>query len=217
MSIRHHPSDISLMSYASGALSPGLSLAVGAHASVCALCRASIAGFEEAGGAYLDTLEPSALEANALSRVQEQLNAPVRHADPAPMPATEFDSLPLPASVRAYGVGKRQFLAPGIWMAPILQDRKTGARALILGAAPGRKLPEHGHRGVEMTCVLTGSFTDKNGTYGPGDVLEIDEDTDHQPVIGEMECICLIANDAPPRFHNIFGWALQSIFAGRSS
>ncbi len=70
----------------------------------------------------------------------------------------------------------------------------------------GKKLPVHTHRGYEMTLVLTGAFTDKLGTYARGDFVELDDSTEHQPIIDDGEpCICLAVTDKPLRFTGPLG------------
>ncbi len=65
-------------------------------------------------------------------------------------------------------------------------------------------MPVHGHRGMELTLVLSGSFSDDHGTFARGDIEEADESIEHQPVANEGEdCICLAVTDAPLRFHGI--------------
>jgi len=35
----------------------------------------------------------------------------------------------------------------------------------------GGKAPEHDHKGTEITVVLTGSFSDEDDIYQPGDFI----------------------------------------------
>ena len=59
----------------------------------------------------------------------------------------------------------------------------TGAGKLrLLKVAPGHGIPEHGHGGAELTLVLRGSFHDETGRYARGDVADLDETVEHQPV-----------------------------------
>ncbi len=62
----------------------------------------------------------------------------------------------------------------------------------------GMALPEHGHRGMELTMVLTGSFSEDSLEFRRGDVAVADEGARHVQVIGPAEpCICLTVPDAP--------------------
>jgi putative transcriptional regulator len=64
--------------------------------------------------------------------------------------------------------------------------------------APGFRLPLHGHTGAELTVVLTGAFTDASGEFRRGDMQDIDNSIEHQP-LGDREegCICLVAAEGP--------------------
>ena len=80
-----------------------------------------------------------------------------------------------------------------------MKDRSEGTRVYLLGAAPGKALPCHGHSGLEMTQVLTGEFFDDGSRYGPGDFLEASSDVEHSQVVGaNEECVCIIASHGVP-------------------
>ena len=65
---------------------------------------------------------------------------------------------------------------------------------------------------MEITLVLTGSYRDALGRFGPGDVADLDEDIEHQPVVDSDEpCICLVASEAPTRFKSFFGRLFQPL------
>jgi len=74
-------------------------------------------------------------------------------------------------------------------------------------------VPDHGHRGTELTLVLQGAFADSVDRFGPGDIEIASEDLDHTPV-AEMgdDCICLAVTDAPLRFNALIPRLLQPIF-----
>jgi putative transcriptional regulator len=186
--IHHHPSDESVLAYANGSLKRTLALALGAHLESCATCRESLAVAEALGGAALDSTPAAELPEEAFARALERLD----QVAPASTSTT-----PRPFAERI-GTVKQRWLAPGIWIHPILKD--GAQRAYILGAAPGKMLPRHGHKGLEMTQVLKGVFFDSATRYGPGDFLEADEEVEHSLRVGPEEaCICLVASEGVPR------------------
>ena len=68
----------------------------------------------------------------------------------------------------------------------------------------GVAMPDHGHRGTELTLVLQGAFKDEEDRFGRGDIEVANEDLHHTPVAEEGDvCICLAATDAPLRFRGI--------------
>lgn len=52
MNIKHHPTDQTLMAYASGSLSQAMELLIATHMTVCPHCRNKVAGFEAMAGPY---------------------------------------------------------------------------------------------------------------------------------------------------------------------
>lgn len=205
--IGHHPKIETLLAYAGGTLHENLAVPLATHLEMCAVCRAQVHACESIGGALLDMLPATQLGVDALTRTLDRLNDTYAES---PLNPSDFQGLPLPLVLRHYKIGRRKFVAPGIWTAPIIKDRKTGAQSMLVSVASRRRLPLHAHRGAEMTCVLQGNFSDVSGTYGPGDFLEMDVANEHQPVTGDVDCICVIANTAPPRFRNILGWFVQA-------
>jgi putative transcriptional regulator len=64
-------------------------------------------------------------------------------------------------------------------------------------------MPEHGHGGEELTLVLEGAYSDKLGRFAAGDIADLGDDVEHQPVVDQdRACICLVATEAPTRFRS---------------
>lgn len=216
MTVKHHPSDATLITYGAGSLGEGLSLVVATHLAACPQCRHKVAEIETMGGALLEDLAPAPLAADALERVLGRLDepAPRRTPRPAPRPAPPPGALILPAPLDAYlgpvTEDRWRRLAPGIRHIEVLPHRRGGGTLRLLRIAPGTALPHHGHGGAELTLVLAGSYADETGRFGPGDVAELDEETDHQPLAdADVECLCLIATEAPLRFKGLLPRLLQ--------
>lgn len=65
----------------------------------------------------------------------------------------------------------------------------------------GGGVANHDHTGREVTVVLTGSFSDQNGLYLPGDFLVKEAGEPHKPMASaDSECVCLSVLDAPVKF-----------------
>ncbi len=194
--IHHHPSDESILDYANGSLGRTLALALGAHLDGCAQCCRTLFLAEAVGGALLETEAPAELDVGAFSSVLSRLGAPIAEAAAPPQAGI---AMALPANLQHQRIGARRWLAPGIWIRPVLKDPAEGTRVYLLGAAPGKALPRHGHSGVEMTQVLTGEFYDGGTRYGPGDFLEAGSDDEHALMVGaNEECVCVIASRGVP-------------------
>lgn len=212
MSIRHHPSEETLLRYAAGTLAAGPALVVASHVWSCPSCRALVGRFEAVGGALLEDIEPTPLAADALARTLAALDE-----DAAPPPAVSqparpagLDAIRLPAPLAACELGPWRWMGPGVKASRVTLPGHRESAAMLLRVAPGRALPDHGHTGTEWTHVLEGSFSDAFGRYGPGDLSEVDEDVEHQPIVDAGgECICLAAIDGNMRLRGFIGRLVQ--------
>ena len=209
MTIQHHLSDKLLMAYAAGTLPEAFGLVVATHVSICDECRARAASFDAVGGAVLDTdAAPVAMGANALAttmaRIKAQASQP-RYTPPA-TPAAQPCAV-LPAPLRAYVGGgldavKWRSIGGGVRQAILPTSAQASARLLHIPA--GMAVPDHGHRGLELTLVLQGAFSDSEDRFARGDVEIATEDLEHTPVAEPgLDCICLAATDAPLKFRTL--------------
>ena len=206
-----HPSPETLFDFARGALEPGRRLVLRAHLGACAECRAQVRLGEAVGGALLSELEPSALAPDALDKALARIERPPAPAA-APEPRGPGDWIDAPAEVLVAARRRRRWAAPGVWVAPVTRNRATGARSYLLGIGPGIAVPRHGHKGVEMVCVLKGAFDDRGQVHRPGDFSENDESVEHRPrVTRDGECVCLVAADNALVARDFIGWIMQPL------
>ena len=211
MSPRHHLGDDLLVSYAAGSLAEGWSLAVATHLALCAECRARLAVAEAAGGQLLETASVEPASDASWTAVRDRLSS-TPEAAAAPRSATAI----LPRPVRDYVGGdldaiRWQMLGKGAAQLRLKTgDRETQVRLLKIPA--GKPVPEHGHRGRELTVVLTGAFHDGETMFARGDIEDADASIQHIPTATpEADCICLAVTDAPLRFRSWIVRALQPI------
>lgn len=210
MTIQHHLSDALLMSYAAGTLPEAFSLVAATHVSMCDECRAQLGAYEALGGAVVEG-ETASMAAGALDACMARLSDPApreplrpRRQGIFPAPLAEYVGGDLSAvRWKPIGMGVRQAILP----------TARGASARLLCIPAGQAVPDHGHRGLELTLVLQGAFRDAEGRFGAGDVEVASEAVNHTPVaeIG-ADCICLAATDAPLKFHGLFPRLLQPLF-----
>jgi putative transcriptional regulator len=129
----------------------------------------------------------------------ERLDAPEPAAPPPPRPPRYLERLGVPAPLLRQPVGRRRWVTPGIWFAPLALE-EGGRRTYLVHAAPGTVLAEHTHAGRELTLVLKGAFRDGSARYARGDFALTDDSVTHRPTVTEEEsCLCLISADAPMR------------------
>jgi putative transcriptional regulator len=167
--------------------------------------------FESLGGALLDA-EPSAeMEGDALSRALTAIDQPEVRAEPRPSHRSP-DFAALPAGLSGLTVGRRRWIAPGVWVAPVKTDDRSRELVYLLRIGAGMVLPRHTHTGCEFTCVIEGSFSDAAGRYDPGDFVATDEAVEHRPVVArDGACICLASTDAPLVMRDMIGRLFQPL------
>ncbi len=218
MKIRHHPSEELLLDYASGALAEGWSLAIATHLALCPACRHTVAGLEALGGGMLLSAAPAAMDERALESVMARLDADIEEPGPgsAVGGAAMAERPVLPQPLRDYLGGDADTvdwrrLGLGAFQA-VIPTAEPGTTVRLLRIPAGRPVPQHSHRGMELTLVLAGAFSDATGEYGRGDLQEADETLEHQPHAAPGEdCICLAVTDAPLRFKSLAARMVQPL------
>lgn len=218
MSPRHHLHESTLMSYAAGALPAALTVVAAAHLEGCPGCRQRLRSAEAIGAALLEQTQP-AMDPDRRDILREQVLAKLDAATAdttvvplgdVPAAAPERNAEQLPAALHPY-FGSSVDTLRWRWMAPgvscIRSERMPSL--IMLRIAPGKCLPMHSHGRSELTQILRGSYNDSLGLFSPGDIADLDEDTEHQPVTAPgVPCICVSALDAPLVFS---GWLARKV------
>lgn len=223
--IKYHPDDNLLIEYASGSLARAVSLSVCAHLQCCPHCRKRVETLNKLGGAILTTSLAEKVEPDTFTKLMERIHNQkndsgkpettkleaiksdrIRHQDfhhSDPM----FNRLPkIIAKLlhtneklkwqRLYGSLRRARLVAG-------QDKYEVAFQKI---SSGGTVVEHDHRGLEVTLVLHGSFSDENGVYSEGDFLVRNPGDVHRPTATlNQDCLCLLVTEAPVEVTGLFG------------
>lgn len=190
-----HPSPETLAEYAAGSLKSGARLVLQLHLRACPECRIEVERMEQIGGALLVDAPEAALAPDALHRAFARLEAPA--AAPAPRLTLE----------QILGRGLWIPLGTGLCVKPLSSFADPGEGLVLIRAAGGRALPEHGHSGPERLVVMRGAFQDDQGLYAAGDLSERGPEHRHQPVACPGEaCLCLSATDGPLRLSGAARW-----------
>ncbi len=229
MPITHHPDSATLMSYAAGSLPEALSAVVATHLGMCRLCADEVARMERVGAVLLEGLHPIAMVAPRPGIPLDSL----RHGQREPIartttvgsdasrsglhaPRSNVATLPPPLARLAAAETLDELawrrLGPGLWHKPLPLSPGAEGDLRLIRVAAGRAMPEHGHGGTELTLVLDGAYHDVTGHYAPGDVADLDSETEHQPVAApEDGCICLIASERKARFKSLLARLVQPL------
>lgn len=198
--VRMHPNTDLLADYCAGGLSPAPSVSISAHLHFCSRCRDSVSSLEEVGGVLLEVVTPMALSANALDSVLARTGAKAAARVGATVIDPELSTLPalIQRLIPVHGARWRS-LSPSLKIAriPVGESRFELALHKI---KPGGSAPAHDHKGLEITVVLEGSFSDDDGVYQEGDFILREPGHVHSPMATQnAQCICLSACEAPIR------------------
>ena len=209
--IERHVSEDLLLEYAAGALDEASSLLISTHLALCPPCRAVVSDAETVGGALLDSEQSEAMSEASLSMVLER--AAQRPVDPASHAETHGRAdrsagANLPQPLRGYvadTLSRRGWrpVVPGLRQL-VLGTAAGSMSARLFHLAPGTRIPVHSHRGLELTLVLQGAYSDEFGIYALGDVSQLDDSVTHQPIVSlSSECVTLAVTQGPLRFQSL--------------
>ncbi len=213
---QHHPDPSTVLAYAAGSLPTAFAAVLAAHLEVCPSCRAAVRDAERAGARLVEQQDGAALSPGARDALRARLGGtamaprPLLHES---TPVHDPDLLPRPLQPffgPRYSTLRWRRVVPGVQYLRAEADADGGL--MLLRIAPGRGIPLHRHAGHELTMILDGAYADALGRFGAGDVADLDEDVEHQPVtVPGRPCICVAATEAPMRFHGWAARALQSV------
>ena len=204
--IKHHPDAATLMSFSAGTLPEPLAAVTAAHVSMCRQCQDDVRAMEMMGGLLLQQQPVAQLDTSAPTPDADVDDIAV-DADSDKVARQPCELLPSPVA-NYYELSEETIpwrrLGPGIWHYQLpLSDGVEGDLRLLKISA-GMKMPEHGHGGSELTLVLNGAYADETGRYTRGDMQDLDDDIEHQPVADkDTGCICLIASERPAHFKGV--------------
>lgn len=214
MTVQLHPETDLLVDYAAGSLSPALCVSISAHLHFCDACRAHDSALSDLGGDLLSNITPEKMPKDALDKVLLSLDSPDSLVDSGEID-TGTHGL---NSTEANGPRKNEEMEKlPAFMSNLIAEPEysTLTRSLKVAKIPigenqyelalhkisaGGKTPKHDHRGLEVTVVLYGSFSDLDGVYNEGDFIVRNPGDVHSPLATQDdECICLSVVEAPIR------------------
>lgn len=75
------------------------------------------------------------------------------------------------------------------------QYAKAGPKGgKLMRLLPGKSVPTHGHRSLEVTVVLEGQLSDGIRVYNPGEIVFGEPGVQHKPAAkGDVPCVCYVA------------------------
>ncbi|WP_435237725.1 ChrR family anti-sigma-E factor [Psychromonas sp. PT13] len=199
--IKFHPNEQMLKAFSAGELPLSLSIAMSAHIELCGECAAKTAKIE----AQLsnDTWQGEQIEeANFGDMLQAIMSqAPTQQIKTVHKPNNIThvggNDYHLPTAFRQFKDLKWSGFG-AVSRARVINDEQN-VRASLLHIAAKGQIPEHHHKGYELTLLLDGSFQDEMGTYQKGDFIWIDGELNHSPYT-DKGCLCYAVQNAPLHF-----------------
>ncbi len=217
--MKYHPDIELLLKYANGQLPASISVAIGIHQHECQLCQERVADIEAIGGDAIELSQSSGNECftpmepnQSFEKLMGDIGSLSQFEEESEYAECAVADVDRPILAQ---LGNRDFsklvwkrVTPWIKKAevPLGQD---GNQIEVLKFAPNAKIPQHTHKGEEITVVLEGDFSDAEGTYHEGEFIIQDQSNEHQPVAGKDGCICLAVTTAPLNFTGTFGPVLN--------
>lgn len=196
-----HPDIDLLTEYSAGSLPLAQSTCVAVHVGQCDHCQRLAAQLSDIGATLMEALDP-------LPVGDAQLDAVLARLDEETPLQYERESQPDSATP-----GLLQRLMRGNFSDLTWKNIGSTLRISYLNTGDplhefalyhiraGGRIPEHTHRGGEMTLILEGGFSDADGSYHKGDFLYRRPGDVHAPTALQSEdCICLAVLDAPLKF-----------------
>ncbi len=196
-----HPDLELITEYAAGSLPLAQAACVSIHVNLCRRCQRIAGQLTELGASLFAALEPVPVGDSQLNAVLARLDEekPLEYANRRDRASST------PAILQRLMRGDFSDLNwNNIGSTLRISYLKTGDpdhEFALYHIRAGGRIPEHTHRGTEMTLILEGGFSDANGSYHKGDFLVRRPGDVHAPTALQSEdCICLAVLDAPLKF-----------------
>ena len=198
--ITHHPDTRLLNEFASGTLPLAQSLCVSLHLKYCEQCQRNHQRLQQLGSAMFEQLSPQAVDDSLLQGVLARLDE-----EPPLSYAGDVADDGQPALLQRLMHGSYTDLdwnrVTNDLRISRLRTGDSDHEFALYHIKAGGSIPQHTHRGTELTLVLEGSFSDEEGIYLEGDFLMRDGEHRHTPTASQSaDCICVGVLDAPIRF-----------------
>lgn len=205
--INFHPDLAHLRAFAEGTCPTDLALMISAHIDMCPRCQALAMQAQEDIGSEIFSVSRQGkdVQADFDDMLQHIMQAPEIDI-PSITPSSNILELDgkrfeLPRALARYTekTGNWSRLVGKLWQAPV--DLGQEGQANFIYMEKGGKVPEHTHKGTEITLVIDGQFSDGLADYDCGDFTIMDGTNKHMPYSEADEgCLVFTMVDKPLHF-----------------
>ena len=207
--VKHHPGIPLLEQYVDGTLEADVALAVATHIDLCPHCQQLCQDLAVEQGTQLQLMQPADTQTNEtdwqamidnITAQPPMLNPPQQHKGPVTVQLKE-KTFQVPRALARLVEQQTKWTHLGsIANSKLPAGDKRHVSLLYIDKDTA--IPQHTHRGLEITLILSGSIVDEQGQYGVGDILINTPDDTHTPrTLPDEDCLCLSVLSAPLQFN----------------
>lgn len=209
--IKYHPSQRQLEEYVAGTCSPAWSLVIAAHVDMCPYCQEEVANLNaQLSNEQLvnETYEELDLTMTNMMNDIMDLDVSDKLANEDEPKWLELDGrrFELPRALGRFVERTDSWskLVGKLWQAPV--DLGEIGKGHFIYMEKGGGVPEHTHRGNELTLVLNGEFEDGQRCFDSGDFILM-KDTDTHTPVSTSDDGCLVFSFVEQPLHFTSGLA----------
>ena len=227
--VSFHPDAKFMTDFAAGSLPLSEAICVAAHLEFCSKCRSHVQQLSDLGAQLMSRLEPQSAPGDdgGFDQLMQRIDSDdsdmsVSSASTEVARASSANPPGLPRVVQKLATDGLQNLkwaqfGKSLRIAPINIGEKSRETS-IYDIKAGGCMPEHEHRGEEITVLLTGSFSDTEGKYVKGDFVVRHAGERHQPTATlDTDCICLVSLAQPVKPSSLWYRLLEPLVQYRLS
>lgn len=200
--VSFHPDSRFLTDFAAGSLPVSEAVCVAAHLEFCPKCRSLVQQLGDLAAQMMVRLEPETPADEGFEQLMARIDKGTDKQKPVRTTSTAESGMPKVVQKLSRGAMadlRWVQLGRSLRVAPLKVGSRERQTALYDIKAGGR-MPEHEHRGEEITVLLKGSFSDAEGKYVRGDFVVRHAGECHQPTATlDTDCLCLVSLAAPIR------------------
>ncbi|MBF7074693.1 cupin domain-containing protein [Glaciecola sp. MH2013] len=208
--IKFHPTNEQLSQFADGLLGATEALMVSAHCDMCERCMAKVELYTDASAeiALPQSQDDDSVDFGSMMHniMQEEPEEGIQLTPKSQIIELDGRTFEIPRTLTRYtkSMGNWSRLVGKLWQAPVDIGGETVANFIYM--EKGGSVPEHTHRGSEMTLVINGEFSDGIADYDSGDFMIMDCNNQHTPSTNADEG-CLVFSIVDKPLHFTSGWA----------